>query len=708
MERLLINVSCAGEIMDKKYVFDRKKKVGILNSKIVVHIGGTLDYRDYYAECCKHIGDSAPVEYLKKYGLPIEFLLEYQVGYDEARKLIIVPHTQDFFTNVYIGDPNKSFLTFQQKTKYEFFNDLALNYEVFAVTENIFDALMLEYSGMQTVALGSKDNKELFVDIVVNKHTEDQMVLLVFREDADSRELSDWLEKTLISKGVFAVDVHKEFSDFLKVDRFRSQEERHEWLGYHGETLNMFSEEKEEFDENQRLIEFNRKRHKEFFETDKTDSDNAARILYLYGKRIRYLRDYDRWLTYDDKAGVWNIGLSKNSTIFPFARKLANLMVKCSTDEMERKQAIALYSRKKCSDAVEMIKGFEEYLVESKDLNNNPMLLNCANGVIDLETGKLMDHDSKLLFTQIAGANYSRGYRSDIFDEFLLEILPDEETREALLLFLGYCLTGSVREEKALFINGKGGNGKGTLMKVLKVALGSFATPFRIEAVLAGTYNKDGEAPSPEIAKLLWQRIAIAEEIPAGRRLDTAKFKLLTGGDPLPIRKLHCDPTVIENPTHKMIFSGNYLPTLDDTGDVGLRRRLLNVPFTQDFTGTRCNPKLKEELLKPSALAGCLSLLVDYCLKYQKQGLLISKEMEVARKEYLAENDIVSHFIEENCIFAVDGSISRKEFLDKIKARGIGRMTDQAITEAVCSQAGISYRRSAPNGSYEFKGIKWK
>ena len=206
----------------------------------------------------------------------------------------------------------------------------------------------------------------------------------------------------------------------------------------------------------------------------------------------------------------------------------------------------------------------------------------------------------------------------------------------------------------------------------------------------------------------MWQRIAIAEEIPAGRRLDTAKFKLLTGGDPLPIRKLHCDPTVIENPTHKMIFSGNYLPTLDDTGDVGLRRRLLNVPFTQDFTGTRCNPKLKEELLKPSALAGCLSLLVDYCLKYQKQGLLISKEMEVARKEYLAENDIVSHFIEENCIFDVNGSISRKEFLDKIKARGIGRMTDQAITEAVCSQAGISYRRSAPNGSYEFKGIKWK
>lgn len=119
MERSIISIKFAGGIMDRKYVFDKKKKVSALSSKIVAHIGGSVDYRDYYAECCKHISDSALVEYLRKYGLPTEFLLQYHVGYDESRKLITVPHTQDFFTNVYIGDPNKSFLTFQQKTEYE-------------------------------------------------------------------------------------------------------------------------------------------------------------------------------------------------------------------------------------------------------------------------------------------------------------------------------------------------------------------------------------------------------------------------------------------------------------------------------------------------------------------------------------------------------------------------------------------------------------
>lgn len=697
-------------MVEREYFFSKKKKAtdDPLRLKFGMPLDTSVDYGGYYSECRKHLRDTAPAKYLQRYSLPLEFLAGYGVGYDVARELIIVPHSQAFFTSVYIGDPNKPCPMFQFKGSYEFFNYQVLDYEIFLVTENIFDALMLEYFGLQTIALGSSVNREHFVDIVVRKHTEDQMVLLAFREDEHSRKLSGWLEESLKNKGVFAVDVRKDVFDLLKLCGFKGSEEKRKGLLTFSDVLYDLSCEKEEFDEERRLVEFNRERHRKFFETDKTDSDNAARLLYVYGKHIRYVRDYDRWLTYDDKKGVWNLGLSKNSEIFPFARKLAKHMLNFAKGEVERKQAIALYSRKKCSDAIEMIKGFEEYLVESKGLNDKPMLLNCANGVIDLETGNLMAHDSKLLFTQIAGAEYREGYRCDIFDEFLAQILPDEETREALLLFLGYSLTGSVREEKALFIHGKGGNGKGTLMKVLKTALGSFATPFRIEAVLAGTYNKDGEAPSPEIAKLLWQRVAIAEEIPAGRRMDTAKFKLLTGGDPLPIRKLHCDPTVIENPTHKMIFSGNYLPELDDTGDVGLRRRLLNVPFNQDFTGAKCNPKLKEELLKPDALAGCLSLLVDYCLKYQKQGLLVSREMEKAREEYLAENDIVRRFVEENCVFDINGSISRKEFLDKIKVKGTGRMSEQAITNTLSSYAGIGYRRSGANGNWEFNGIKWK
>ena len=686
-----------------------------------IWLNTSVNYGEYYAECQKYVNDAAPLKYFQRLGLSLEFLAGYGVGYDPERKLIIVPHSQAFFTSVYIGAPNKPCPTFQFKGDYEFFNYQALDYNFFVVTENVFDALMIENAGLPTVAIGSSANKEHFVDVISTliKNTfnglyetcsTDQMALLAFRRDERSRKLSDWLEESLKSKEFFAIDIGKMIVSYLlDPKKLKNQEDRRDYITMaFEEELNYFNEEKRTFDEEWRLKEFNRKCRREFFETDKTDSDNAARILYVYGNQIRYVRDYDRWLTYDDEKGVRNLGLSKNSEIFPFARRLAKLMIKLSKDEVERKQAIALYSRRKCSDAIEMMKGFEEYLVESKSLNDNPMLLNCANGIVNLETGKLIPHDSKRLFTQITGAEYEKGYRSAIFDEFLSQILPDEETREALLLFLGYCLTGSVREEKALFINGKGGNGKGTLMKVLKTALGTFATPFRIEAILAGTYNKDGEAPSPEIAKLLWQRVAIAEEIPAGRRLDTAKFKLLTGGDPLPIRKLHCDPTVIENPTHKMIFSGNYLPELDDTGDIGLRRRLLNVPFTQDFTGAKCNPKLKEELLKPDALTGCLSLLVDYCLKYQKQGLLISQEMRNAREEYLAENDIVSRFVEETCVLDINGSISRKEFLDRIKARGTGTLTDQAITDAVRNIVGISYRRSGPNGNNEFKGIRWK
>ena len=382
----------------------------------------SVDYRKYYAECKTHLNDTAPAKYLQSFGLPLEFLAEYGVGYDRARELIIVPHSQAYFTSIYIGDQNKPCPTFQFKGEYEYFNYQALDYEIFAVTENVMDALTLEYSGLQTVAVGSPVNKEHFVGIVVGGHTTDQMELLAFRKDKSSRELSDWLRESLRSKGFFVADIWNDTVKLLDPKKYKCQEHRRQYVFGLCDDLAELDNEKKEFDEERRLEEFNRNCHREFFETDKTDSDNAARILYVYGKQIRYVRDYDRWLTYDDKKGIWTLGLSKNSEIFPFARRLAKLMIKLSKNEVERKQAIALHSRKKCSDAIEMIKGFEEYLVESKSLNDNLMLLNCANGVIDLETGKLRSHDSKLLFTQITGAEYRAGYRSDIFDEFLTQI----------------------------------------------------------------------------------------------------------------------------------------------------------------------------------------------------------------------------------------------------------------------------------------------
>ena len=672
-----------------------------------------IDNTTYYAECQQHITHPACVKYLQGRGLPIDFCREHGVGFDIANYLVVIPHTKSFCTRRYIGDnPNRPRFSYQKGSHLDLFNVEALaNNPIVAVTESAFDALTLMYLGIPTVGLGGTSNWQKFANSV-KVQLNLPIVLLALDNDEAGQKTSNDIEEELSSVGIFSYDISKMLCGTFKDPNERLQRD---FDGLNKSVEHIISEKYTEYleslKENFDIIQEARIKKWEqimsLFNLPNTDDDNAKRILKLYGSDIRFLFDLDRWLMF--KSPVWSIAPNtKNSVLYPLARKLSDSMLEYAKNDEQIKQANMLQSRKRRSDAIEMIKGYDRIIINSKDLNNHPMLLNCANGVIDLETGRLMERDKSLLFTLCTGAKYHAGYHSQAIDTFLKQVIPDEATLEALLLYLGYCLTASTCEEKALFIHGGGGNGKGTLMKVFARMLGTFATPFKIDAVLTGSYLKDGEAPTPELAKLEWKRVAIAEEIPAGRKLDIAKFKLLTGGDPLPIRRLHAEATFIEDPTHKMIFSGNHLPEIDDTRDPGLKRRLMVIEFKQDFTGDRCNTHLKELLLQPEALCGLLSLLVAYCIKWQKYGLKVSNAMILDRREYLESNDTIGSFIEENCDRREDLSISRADFLKRIRLSGnVGNMTDNAIIAAARKVEGIYYKR-ARSGAYHLYGIGWK
>lgn len=446
------------------------------------------------------------------------------------------------------------------------------------------------------------------------------------------------------------------------------------------------------------------------FSLPHTDLYNSRRILIFHGKNIRYLTDSGKWYTYNNN--VWKDGGKENGAILPFALNVADLIFhnadlreESGTEEKLKK---AWQSRKTISNAIELLKGENKIRITEQDLNTHKNLLNCKNCVVDLETGKTYKHNSKLLLTQCVNAEYRKGYHSEIVDKFLRDVLPDTETLNALLRYLGYCLTGEVSAEKALFIHGKGGNGKGSLTKLLFNLLGDYACGFPIESILTQPYNRnDGDSATPAFNKLQWRRLAVAEEIPAGRKLDYAKFKILTGGDALPIRKLHQEATEIKDPVHKFIFSGNHLPELDDAHDAGILRRWIQIKFEQDFTGDKGDETLKLRLQTQDSLSAMLTLLVENSIEWYKNGLIISDKMKADRNNYFAENDFISEFISEFCIRGNGLSVKRKDFLQQLKneypneTRG---KSDQELTSAVAKIKDISYKKST-GGVYRFFNI---
>ncbi|MBQ7630491.1 MAG: hypothetical protein IJS81_09820 [Selenomonadaceae bacterium] len=489
---------------------------------------------------------------------------------------------------------------------------------------------------------------------------------------------------------------------------------------------------------------FEKKVAEAFFKLPAGDIHNATRIFFAFGNEIRYNTSNNFWGFF--KKGVWRFETDKSSALYPYTRQLAAIAsdnipktiapptkedgsLDSSHPEYKKIQKHNQYckwaseivkrwsSRKLQSNAIEMLKGVNEILIKQEDLDQYPMLLNVENGTLDLETGEFYPHDPRQLLTKQCNVVYNPAARAPVFENFMQQILPDEDTRAAVLRYLGYCLTGRINEEKALFVWGSGANGKGTLFQTILKLFGSYGTSFNINALIKSKYPRDGEAATPEFAKLEGVRLAVAEEIPRGANFDVAKFKNLTGGDPIPIRQMYQIARIIEKPTHKFIFSGNDLPRAESATDDGFNRRLVVTKFLQQFTGDNADLTLKAKLETPDELSGIFNILLAECLEWQKPkaaggGLIKSAAMEHEKQSYIADNDWFSDFISEQCELGADYDVARKALIKELKSfdSRAYKYTDRQLEEMFLKLDGVTLEQGERHSKYPsakfFKGIQ--
>ena len=378
------------------------------------------------------------------------------------------------------------------------------------------------------------------------------------------------------------------------------------------------------------------------FQGDVNYINNAYRIYYRYKDVIKYVIDLDQFMIYNPTVnteghltggGIWTV--ANESQFEKMLNKFEGELKQVAKTNKEHEVAQAFSNVTYTDKAVNKIKGIEECIITSSEFDKHPYLLNVLNGVVDLRTGRLIPADPNLYLTQQAPVMYKPYARSPLFEKFIIDILPDPDTREAVLRYLGYCLTGDTSAQKALFIIGSGANGKSTLLNVISSLLGldySFSCPMNFFSEHS-IRSKSG--PTPERAELIGRRFIQIDEIKAGEVLDANEFKLLTGSNAIPFRAMYGKASVIINPTHKFIFSGNFLPSLGEA-DGGVIRRLMVAEFDQKFTSDRINPYLLRMLTTPESLSGILNLLVVQASIYYREGLgRESDAMINMREEYV-------------------------------------------------------------------------
>ena len=241
------------------------------------------------------------------------------------------------------------------------------------------------------------------------------------------------------------------------------------------------------------------------------------------------------------------------------------------------KQLSALLSRTKIQNVMELVSGHEEILTEPEDLDQDPELLNVGNGTIDLRTGELRGHRPEDLLTKATDVAYTPGAHHPDWDT-ALQAIPDEETREWIQVRFGQATTGHTpgNDQGVIILRGEGSNGKSTILRGIRTALGTHAGIVPKNAITA----QRAEHPA-ELMTLRGMRFALIEELPSGVGLSVERVKDITGPE-MTARAMRQD-FVTWKTTHSLFISTNPRPPVKET-DWGSWRRLAMVEFPLEYT----------------------------------------------------------------------------------------------------------------------------
>ena len=556
---------------------------------------------------------------------------------------------------------------------------LTANTPVFVV-EGYIDAMSIDYAGYPCVALGAAARGDLLVDKVAYMKNKPQIIILL-DSDATGREHAPKLLEELIGDCCPAVvryldEVNSKIdcNDILVengVDNLRGR-----LADIVDDSVAELAAIKADFDAKKDARQ-NDSDLNSLFKGNDSDLTFARRLETFCGSDVRWLTDTEQWLLHQN--GVWTRGSEKNSCIAHFGRTLADTLTKYATTNVEKSLAEKFQSSKKISAAVTLLKTLDSIRITQDDLDKHSNLLNCLNGVVDLQTGWFypnIEMRSKLITQQVRAA-IVKDAKSETVDNFFRDIQPNEDTRAGLLRWLGYNLTGESCEEKFLIWLGRGSNGKGVLGATLLELLGDYATGINQRALLRNSpFSLDASKASTELNCLEKRRFAISEELPQKAALNVELIKNLTGGDRVPIRQLYHEERTIENYA-KINISGNFAPTLENINDDGLKRRILQMPFSVKFgsNGVPIDYNLKHKMKTPENLSALLALLVREAKAWYeahstgKSGLIISDEMQQAAERLLDENNFVAEFIDtgEKFVRVKGATVKAKDFIDALK-----------------------------------------
>ena len=370
-------------------------------------------------------------------------------------------------------------------------------------------------------------------------------------------------------------------------------------------------------------------------------------------------------------------------------------------DELEADEAQKVYKWATASEAAPRLKNMvslaeseEPLIARVEQLDVDPMLFNAQNGSVDLRTGELRSHRREDMHTKLAPVAFDPEARCPTFEQFLAEVVPDEEVRLYLQMAVGYSLTGDTREQCLFILEGSGANGKSVFLETASTLLGDYARHVDPSTFMDGR----GRGVRSDLARLRGARFVVGAEIERGARFAEVLVKQMTGGDKIVAAELYRGEFEFR-PTFKVWLAANALPEILGT-DHAVWRRIRRVPFPIKIE--RPDKTLPQKLR--NELPGILNWAVAGCLAWQRDGGLgVPEAIRTATQEYRSSQDSVRLFLQEECRLDAEARVNptalRGAYEAFCKRRGL-HAVDQRTFAASLASHGLSRHKSGASRSW--------
>ncbi|MBM6602510.1 DNA primase family protein [Priestia megaterium] len=277
------------------------------------------------------------------------------------------------------------------------------------------------------------------------------------------------------------------------------------------------------------------------------------------------------------------------------------------------------------------------------EFNNGIPILNLKNGIYSLQTKSIVPHSKFFHWTIQHPVSYDPEATCPAILEFLHDIF-DEDGVQFIIEWLAYCCLPFTDTDKILFFYGGGGNGKSTLLNILKIFLGvANTTSMSLKDLTDDKFSR---------AHLYGKLANICGDIDSQVINNTGIIKSLTGGEEVYAQFKGVDGFSFQSHA-KLMFSANELPMSTDKTE-GYFRRIFILPFEKHLPEEKkiARNVLDKRLTNSKELSGLLNLVLEAIdkLKANDYQFTVPKAAKRALEQYKFAHDKVAQFIHSECV----------------------------------------------------------